>query len=460
MYTLVLSMISYLGIFNLGCGNALIRYSARLRAQGEDPKNLNEMFLSLYLVIGAVTLLLGMFIYRYVDRFYAAKLTAQEIELLKSMFALMLINTALSFPASVFSSVIWAREEFVFSRCMYLANNLVSHVVSAMFLFQGGGALAVVRVNVVCSIAVYVANLVYCVKKLHIRFGFARFPKAFYREIFLYCLFIFTDMLITQLYDSTDKILLGRFVGSASVAVYGVGVTFQNYYQYLSASIANIYLPYISALAVQENGMEQMEREFVRVGRLQFLMLAFVLCGFVVYGQEFMLLWVGPEYRDAYWIALVIMVPALFTQAQTIGISILHALNRHRVRSMMMLVIAVFNVAISIPMAIRWGGIGAALGTAIGLILGQIFFMNWYYYRKIGLDIPGCWRRFAGMTAQHIPVLLVFLLTDRLLPGGAWPRLILKGGLGVLLALPYHWCVVLKKEERSMLLSYLKKRKR
>lgn len=457
VYTLVLSMIGYLGIFDLGFGTALIRYSSRLRAQGEDPKNLYGMFLTFYLVIGGLLLLVGGSLYLYMDRFFSARMTAEEIGLLKAMFLLMLLNTALSFPANVFSSVIQAHEEFVFFRLINIFTNVMIPVVSTVFLFLGHGALRMVQVNVLFTLCMYGANIAFCVKKLHIRFGFARFPREFYREVFGFCFFLFIDLLISQVYDGTDQIILARVCGPIAVAVYGVGVKFELYYQYLSASIANIYLPHISALASREDGRAEMGRIFLRVGRFQFLMLSFVLTGFTVFGMEFMTLWVGPNYRDAYWIALLIMVPTLFTQAQTIGLSILQALNKHRVRSMMLAVVAIFNIAISIPLAMRFEGIGAAMGTAIGYLLGQILFMNWYYRKKIGLDISACWKQFGTILLRYIPVAAVFWIVDRLLPGNGWLWLLGKIALSVIAVIPYYYRFVLNEEEKELVTGILKK---
>lgn len=460
VYALVFSMIGYLGIFDLGFGTALIRYSSRLRAQGEDPRNLYGMFMTFYLIIGALVFALGVGIYLYMGKFFGAKMTPAEIALLKSMFLLMLINTALSFPANVFSSVIQANEEFVFFRLVNIANSVLTPVVSTVFLFLGHGALRLIQINVFFSICVYIANVVFCVKKLHIRFGFQRFPRAFYREIFGFCFFLFADLLISQIYDGTDQIILGKFCSSAAVAVYSIGVKFELYYQYLSASIANIFLPHISSLATQEGGRKEMSRIFRSVGRFQFLMLSFVLTGFAVFGKEFMTLWVGPDYGKAYWVALLIMVPTLFTQAQTIGLAILQALNMHRVRSIMMAVVAIFNIAISIPLAIRFEGVGAAMGTAIGYFFGQILFMNWYYYKKVGLDIPDCWKQFGSILIRYIPVAAIFALSDRLLPGGSWLWLAVKIAAGVTVAIPYYYLVVLNADERKMVWNVLRKIKK
>lgn len=39
VYTLAMSLIAYLSILDLGFGNALVRYTARIRAEGKDEKS-------------------------------------------------------------------------------------------------------------------------------------------------------------------------------------------------------------------------------------------------------------------------------------------------------------------------------------------------------------------------------------------------------------------------------------
>ena len=94
----------------------------------------------------------------------------------------------------------------------------------------------------------------------------------------------------------------------------------------------------------------------------------------------------------AYYIALVVILPALIPLSQNLGISVLRALNKHRFRSIIYFFIALFNVALSIPLAIRFNGFGAACATGLATCMGQILTMNWFYHRKIGLDIPGYWK--------------------------------------------------------------------
>lgn len=49
------------------------------------------------------------------------------------------------------------------------------------------------------------------------------------------------------------------------------------------------------------------------------------------------------------------------------------------------------------------GSAGAALGTAISLIAGNIIFMNWYYHARIGMNMFYFWKEIA----KFIPALIV-----------------------------------------------------
>ena len=52
------------------------------------------------------------------------------------------------------------------------------------------------------------------------------------------------------------------------------------------------------------------------------------------------------------------------------------------------------------------GGVGAALGTTISLVIGNGFIMNWYYHYRIGLDIKYFW----SQILRFIPSLIMPVL--------------------------------------------------
>lgn len=74
----------------------------------------------------------------------------------------------------------------------------------------------------------------------------------------------------------------------------------------------------------------------------------------------------------------------------------------HKARAVVYLAIAIANVFISIPLIKLMGPVGAALGTAISLIVGNAIFMNWYYHARIGMNMIYFWKEIA----KFIPALI------------------------------------------------------
>ena len=69
LYSLVASVVAYLTILDFGFGNAIIRYTAKFRAENrlKEQYEMFGMFLFLYSAIGIFTLLIGLCLYFNVD---------------------------------------------------------------------------------------------------------------------------------------------------------------------------------------------------------------------------------------------------------------------------------------------------------------------------------------------------------------------------------------------------------
>lgn len=101
--------------------------------------------------------------------------------------------------------------------------------------------------------------------------------------------------------------------------------------------------------------------------------------------------------------ALLLIIPVTIPLIQNLGIEIQRAKNQHKFRSWVYLFIALGNILISIPLTKLYGGMGAALGTSIALTIGNILIMNWYYHKKVGLNIV----YFSKQIAQLFPSLVI-----------------------------------------------------
>ena len=126
--------------------------------------------------------------------------------------------------------------------------------------------------------------------------------------------------------------------------------------------------------------------------------MAFILTGFILFGKQFVILWAGSGYEEAYYISLLFFIPLTVPLIQNLGITILQARNQMKFRSSLYVVIAICSLGISIPLAKLYGGVGCAVGTASALVAGQIITMNIYYYKRIHIDIPLFWKEILKMS--------------------------------------------------------------
>ena len=453
LYTLVNGFISNLALMSFGLGGAYMRYYARMEAREGEPgvARINGMFLTIFSVIGALSLLVGGVLVAHVEDIFAAKLTAQEICTARVLMALLVLNIAVSFPMSTFTSFITARERFFFQRLISMVRTVLSPILMLPLLLLGYGSVALVLSTLMLSLLTDVSSFLYCRKKLGMRLAFGRFDWRLLREMMGFSFFIFLNMIIDQVNWAVDTTILGILSGTAATAIYGVGSQLHRYYMTLSTAISGVFTPEINRIIARGEGDSKLTELFVRVGRIQFMLLMLVLTGFLFVGRAFILAWSGEAYAAAYTVAVLLMVSVTIPLIQNIGIEIQRAKNMHQFRSRVYFFMALGNVALSIPMARRYGPIGCAVGTAISLLLGNGLVMNLYYHRHIGLDMWRFWRSILSMLpSMALPVAAGFALL-RLFPA--------KGYGGVLgFALPYAalfslslWRFGMNADERALI---------
>ncbi len=408
LYQLVYSVVSYLSLLSLGFGSAYMRFYSRYKAKEDEEgvAKLNGMFMLIFCSIAVICLVCGAVMIMNIRAIFGTGLTELELDLARILMTLLVINLAMTFPSTVFNCSITAHEKFIFQKLLTLIHHLLNPFLALPLLILGYGSVGMVSVTTALTFAVLISNAVYCFRKLHIRFCFKGLQISLLKEMWVFTFFIFLNQIIDQINVNVDKFLLGRISGTVAVAVYGVGGQLNTLYTSLSASVSAVFVPKVNEVVAKSNDNEELTQLFIKVGRIQFAILALILSGFIFFGQQFIALWAGPGYGESYFVAVLLMVPITVPLIQNLGIEIQRAKNMHKTRSVVYFFIALCNIVISIPLIKLWGPIGATVGTAISFILGNIAFMNWYYHNRIGLNIILFWKQiFSFVPSLILPAL-------------------------------------------------------
>lgn len=416
LYNTVSSTIAMLSVLSLGVGSGYIRYYSKYKAEGrqESIYKLNSLFLIIFCIIGAVAMVCGFFLSNNLHIVFRDGFTPKEHSIAKVLMLLLTFNLAISFPASLFSHIITAHEKFIFLKLLGMLRTIFSPLITLPLLLMGYRSIAMVAVTVAVYLLVDIIYFLYVIFVIKEKFVFGRVEPGLFRSLMVYTSFIAINLVVDQVNSNLDKFLLGRFHGTTVVAVYSAGYTIYTFYMMFSTSVSSVFTPRIHGIISNSeipDKRKPLTELFIRVGRIQFIILALVASGLVFFGRAFITdYWAGKLYGDAYYVVLLLVLSSTIALIQNLGIEIQRAQNKHQFRSIVYLFMAGINFCLTCWLGRRYGAVGATIGTAISLVFANGLVMNIYYHKKCNLDIITFWKSILSMFPALLPPIIVGIL--------------------------------------------------
>lgn len=409
LYGTVYSAVGLVNILDMGFTSSYIKFYTKYKSENRYDKinSFNSLFTIVFLalaVIAAVILLVMSF---NLDWVFDQGLTALEYEKARKMILMLTLSMFAGFATTVFGCYINANEKFVFSRVSSIIISVATMLITIAVLYFGAGVVGVVAVSVIFTLIGKFIFIWYCKKDLHIRFDFKNIDKNVFKQVFSFSFFIAINIIVDKINQGIDSVLLGRFCGTAVVAVYTVGGSLNSHFTTFSTAISGVFTPRVHQI-VTSYKMDSKEQRaaltefFVKVGRIQYLLMALIASGIVFFGKPFIYFWAGDGYDESYYIALIMILPSIVPLTQNVGIEIQRAENRHHYRSYIYGAMAIVNLIVSIYLCQIWGGIGSAIGTGLACVIANIIIMNIVYHKKINIDVTQYWKNILRQTVGMI----------------------------------------------------------
>lgn len=452
LYSLAISLIGYITIMDFGFGNAIIRYTAKFRAEGKirEQYEMFGMFLLIYLIISVLSFFLAWILARNVDFIFGANLTSEEVSHLRIILILMAFNLAFYFPMSIWSAVITAYERFFFQKLLIIIRSILNPLVMIVLLMYGYKAVALVVVTTIFNVLTLLINYIYCVRKIGIKVKFARIKKSFLKEVSIYSFWVFLAVVVDQFLWNTSQLILGATCGTQPVAIFAVAMQLRVMFYSFSAAISSVFLPRVTMLITNGASNIELSQLFIRTGRIQNLVVSLIISGFIIFGQQFVDLWAGPFYHEVYWLCTLIFLAVYPSVIQNIATAIMMARNELRYKSLVTLFSAFGCAILSIPFSFQWGALGCIIATCIGIVITYDFILNVYYKQKLYLDIWKFWREILKMSIPTIIILPIGLIIVSQLTLDTFPKLFIAIGIFILLYVPLIYKFSMNMQERLL----------
>lgn len=394
LYQLIGSFIAYFSIMDFGLTAAVVRFYAKYKAVNDKVgmENILAVAARGYGIIALILFIAGVICYINLDVIFAASMTIAELATAKTLFLLLLFNIVITLTTMMFRAVINANEKFLFLKGTETLQMVLQPVLVVLILQQYPSAIAVAIVQTFLNICLIIARVYYCFAKLNIKIKFHYLDKQLLNDIKKLALSVFVVVLIDQVFFKTNQIILGIVSGTSAVAVYSISSLIYMNYMALSTAISGVYLPHVTEIVAKNEPVKKLSDLFIKIGRYQYYLLALVASGFIIFGRDFINIWAGNDFEEAYWITLLIIIPFTIDLIQNIGLSIMQAQNRYDFRAKVYFAMGLFNLCLAIPLAKQYGGTGCAFATGLSMFLGNGLIMNWYYRKVTKLDILRFWK--------------------------------------------------------------------
>lgn len=458
LYDMAATVINYMSIMDLGFGNGIVVYTAKYRASGrlDDEQRLHGMFAVIFRIIGLIAAAICLVISLNMSSIFPS-LSAAELPKSRIIMWILTLNLGVTFPLSMYGNIIIANEKFIFSKLIVIFRAILNPLIMLPVLFLGADSVVIVSVMTGVSISCLFANYVFCRKKLGVNVKFLGFDKKIFREILSYSVYIFIAEIVEKVNWSVDHFILLATKGTAEVTVYSMASNYNQMALQLSGALSGVMLPKISKMVARGEDDRALNREFIKTSRLQFFLIFLVSAGFVMFGHNFVIFHAGADCEMSYYVAVILILSSLIPITQSVAISIVKAKNLYKFRSLTTLAMAIVNVGISIPLAIRFGSIGSAAGTAAALVAANVIIINIYYQRRCGIDIKSYWKEISIMTLKFVPSIAVALLLKFFVPIAGIRELIVYAPIFAVLYGLTAYFFVMNDYEKGILKKYARK---
>jgi O-antigen/teichoic acid export membrane protein len=453
LYTLIGAFVGYLSILDLGLNNAIIRYVAQYKSQNDKKGQENFLATSLiiYAVIGVIIGCSGLVMYFNVENLFGNSLSIKELEKAKIMLLILVGNIAITLPGGAFIGICNGHEHFIFPRVLSIFKYVLRTILIIVILLNGADAIGIVILDTLMNLLFILAAIYYVFKVLKVKIKLHQFELPFIKEIFGYSIWIFVFGLVYQFQWRTGQIILGITTNTSTVAVYGVGVLLGVYFTNFGNVINGLILPKAVKTIYNKASPKILTREMVRISRVSLILLIYIYGAFLLFGQDFIYLWVGESYEASWFVAILIMTAYILPISQGYAHAILEAKKMMRFKALIFLVFSVTGITMGGVLSKSFGVDGMIYGLFTCLIVLQVV-LTIFYHKRAGVDM---WVYLKEALGPFLILLLFVVICSYWilqLFSVSWGQFVLKG-ISYSLIFVCGLLFVLTKEERKIILS-------
>ena len=386
LYTLVTSFISYF-ILDFGLTGSVQRFIAKYRAEGDQRKieNMLGLITKVYLSIDGVIFIILFILFFFISGIFQG-LTPEEIEKLKVLYIIAGTFSILSFVFKPMNGAMMAYEFFVESKLIDVFQNVGTVLFIIVVLLSGGGVYELVFVTGFVSFTASLLKFIIFRTKSRIKTNWSFWNTAEMKTLLFFSVWVFLIGLAQRFRLSLMPSVLGVFNNTTEISIFSIGMMIEGMVYTLSSALNGLFLPKVTRMVHNSQNRSEVTTLMIRVGRLQLYISGVILFGFTLIGSEFISLWIGPDFINSYYVALLLISSNIVSLTQSIANDVVYAENKVRYTASFTFISSGLGLLFAILFSKYLGAIGCAIATAFSL-WAYLLLANIFYKKTLKLEL-------------------------------------------------------------------------
>lgn len=418
VYRIVQSFSGQLSIMSFGIATLIVRNLVYYEEKNEQREKENFLFFALVAtyILCVCILLIGCAMYMFIDEMYQNSLSAEELFIAKKLFLLLISNIAITVVCDSYLGIIRAHEQFVVAHGMQTVKLVLRIVLMTVLLRCGVKSVGIVLADCVISAFICLTVATYSRSVLKEKARFHYYDKKQIVQCVSFSIAIFLQAIVNQVNQNLDNVILGMLTSANIVTMYSLALSLFTSFNSIVSVVGSLFTPKSTRLIARNADSQELTAFVIKPGRIQLMLSGLAISGFILFGRNFIHIWVGDTYQEIYYPTLILLISAVIPLIETVTESILNALMKRMGRSLILIAMCMINLLVSVVLVKRIGYIGAAVGTAVSFIIGNGILINLYLKCVTRINIREMFDGIMDKILPAIGIAAVLGIPLRLLP--------------------------------------------
>lgn len=464
VWAITLQFTGYLYLMDFGVRDAVVRYASKYRAIG-SPTRLNEIIrvaLEIYFPVFLTAVVLSVVgAWAFPFLFSIDELPLYEVRIVVAVVGLTIAQT---FVVNVFVGVLHGFQRFDIGNYVGVFAGLLRAVLTILILNSGYGVVGLSVVQLSVTLIGGALGFLFTLKIMEaegFRYRWIRINHrrrvALVRRMVGYSVFVFINNIGQKTNSAAGPIIIGIFLPVAAVTPYAIAGNLANYVRSLILSSSWVFNPVVSHYASLKDTTALVD--VVRRGaKLPLIVGLPVTIAFILVGDTFISLWMGPQYVvEAASVLIILAIMETMSAPHHVMAAALYGMSKHQSLAYFRVLEAVCNVVLSILLVKSWGIVGVAVGSLVPHLVVVLIMLPYVISRNIGVSTLGLMR---GIFFRPLVGVVPYALSLHWVFKSFPPESLVAFFVEITLVLPTYFVAVLlvsmDSVERQALLSRLK----